>query len=273
MKKILFMLLISFVAMNTAQAQKFYARLGIGGGISTSSSFDMLYKYETDGSSRTISIVPVGLGSGFNGSASFGYMFSKYVGIDLSLNGFLGVPTSGDSVVQLLGGTQAGIKVAGALISVTPGVVITAGLDKVNPYARFGLQIGALPLMFARYTSENASVNPAQKTEATNGYYGGVALGYMATGGCDFRLSKLINLFAELTFAHATWSPSYSEIIEYTVNGEDKLSTLTVHQKKTDFVDKINSNTIPSANTPKQALRKTIPFSTASLNFGIKFRF
>jgi hypothetical protein len=273
MKKIFSLFLLTSLILNLAQAQKFYARVGFGGGISTSASFDMLYKYENDGSSRTVSVVPVGLGTGFNGNLSFGYMFSKYIGIDLTVNGFLGLPSKGDSVVHLLGSTQADIKVAGYLVSVTPGVVITAGLEKINPYARFGLQIGAVPIMLARYSSENASVNPAQTINITNGYYGGVALGYTATGGCEFNINKLINLFAELTFSHATWSPSYSEIIEYKVNGEDKLSTLTVHQKKTDFIDKIILNSSTSPDSPKKALRKTYPFSTASINFGIKFRF
>jgi hypothetical protein len=273
MKKLFTLLLICFLALNMAQAQKFYARIGLGGGISTSSSFDMLYKYENDGTSKTISVVPVGLGTGFNGSVSFGYMFSKYIGIDLTVGEFIGLPTTGDSVVHLMGGTQANIKLVGYLFSITPGVVISAGLDKVNPYARFGLQIGALPIMLARYSSENASVNPPATTKMTNGYYGGVALGYTATGGCEFNINKLINLFVELTFAHSTWSPSYSEIIEYTVNGQDKLSTLTVHQKQTDFRDKIRVNATTSDDTPKQALRKTVPFSTASVNFGIKFKF
>lgn len=69
--------MLSLLTLNMINAQKFYARLGVGGGISTSSSLDMLYKYEWDGSTLTFSVVPVRLGNGFNGSASFGYMFSK----------------------------------------------------------------------------------------------------------------------------------------------------------------------------------------------------
>ena len=50
MKKIFTLLLLSLLTLNMVNAQKFYARPGVGGGISTSSSLDMVYKYEWDGS-------------------------------------------------------------------------------------------------------------------------------------------------------------------------------------------------------------------------------
>ncbi len=272
-KKIICIILISLMGWNLTHAQKFYARVGVGGGISTSASLDLIYKYETDGTSSYLSIVPVGIGNGVNGNLSFGYLFNKYLGVDLTVNGFMGFPTGSDSVSSLLGSSRSEVKIAGDLISFIPGIVITAGLEKVNPYARFGVLIGAFPMLFQRYKMENPTVNPAQSAELTNSFYGGVALGYSATGGCDFSLNKLINLFVELSFSHATWSPNYSEVIEYTVNGEDRLSTLTTYQKKTEYVDKIKFDVNPSLDSPREALRETYPFSTFAVNFGVKFKF
>jgi len=252
--------------------QKFYIQIGLGGGVSTASSFDMLYKYSGNEGNATITVVPVGLGNGFNGSLAFGYWFNKYLGAEMSVSEFLGLSTEGDSVEHLVGASRASVKVRGGVLSVTPAVLISAGLKKINPYARFGLQIGVLPHMVSKYSQENASTNPPMSKEITNNYYGGVALGYTAAGGVCFNFSELLSFFLELQFAHSTWSPSYSQITKYTVNGEDKLSSLTTWQKEADFVWERNVNGTIDMTQPRQELRKTYPFSTASINLGIKFR-
>jgi long-subunit fatty acid transport protein len=252
--------------------QKWYIRIALGGGVSTSSSFDLLYDYDNSGGSKSVSVHPVGIGNGFCAAVGFGYWFSKYVGVEVAVNHFLGLPVEGDSVVHLMGATQANVKVAGSLLSVIPSVVISAGLDKINPYARFGLLVGVWPRITTQYTQENSTVNPPTSLTINNQYYGGLSLGYQAAGGVTFSMSKLISLFAELQFSHSTWSPSYSEITKYDVNGEDKLSTLLPYQKQVNFVDKKYITGTVDMSQPKEELRKTIPFSTAAIMFGIKFK-
>jgi len=252
--------------------QKFYIGIGLGGGFSTSSSFDMLYKFKGSPVNNTISVVPVGLGNGFNGSLSFGYWFNKYVGIELAVSGFLGLPIKGDSVINLVGSSVATVKIKGSLLSVIPAVVISAGLEKVNPYARFGFQIGALPTMVSNYSQNNGSTNPPTSKEITTVYYGGVALGYTAAGGVNFNFNKLITFNVELQFVHSTWSPNYSEIEKYSVNGQDRLSTLPTWEKQTTFVWEKNDDGVIDMTKPRQELRESVPFSTVSINVGIKFR-
>ena len=259
-------------AARSQKKKKFYIQLGLGGGVSTASSFDMLYKYSGDGANSKISVVPVGLGNGFNGSLAFGYWFNKYLAVEISVSEFLGLPTEGDSVINLIGASNATVKVRGSMLSVTPAIVISAGLEKINPYARFGLLVGALPYMITKYNEDNASTNPPLAKEIYNQYYGGVALGYTAAGGVSFNFTRLLSFFVELQFSHATWSPDHSEIMKYTVNGEDKLSGLTPWQKQADFVwERYTKGTIDMSQ-PRQELRKTYPFSTASINIGLKFK-
>ncbi|MCX6288116.1 MAG: outer membrane beta-barrel protein [Bacteroidetes bacterium] len=252
--------------------QKFYIGIGLGGGISTASSFDMVYKYSGDVGNETVTVVPVGLGSSFNGSLAFGYWFNKYIAVELAVTEFLGLPTKGDSVVHLIGASKATVKVRGGMLSVIPSIVISAGLKKINPYARFGFQIGVLPNLVAKYSQDNSTTNPPENKQIYNDYYGGVALGYTAAGGVNFTLTNVVTFYIELQFSHATWSPSHSQIVKYTVNGEDRLSELTTWQKEADFVWEKNVNGIIDQTQPRQELRKTVPFSTASINLGIKFR-
>ena len=273
---IISLLFLSLLAMaqqeQSSKPQKFYIRIGLGGGVSTSSSFDLLYDYKTDGNDKTIGVHPVGFGNGFNGSVAFGYWFSKYAGVELSVNEFLGLPITGDSVVHLMGATKATASVAGTLLSVVPSIVISAGLEKINPYARFGLLVGVLPGITSQYKDENSTTNPPANKTITNQYYGGVSLGYVAAGGVTFNISKLLNIFVELQFSHSTWSPDHSKVVTYEINGEDKLPTLLPYQKDVDFVaEKYIIGTIDMSQ-PRQELRKTIPFSTAAVNFGVTFK-
>ena len=252
--------------------RKFYIGIELGGGISTASSFDMLYKYSGDAANSTVSVVPVALGNGFNGSLNVGYWFCKYAAAELGVSEFLGLPTQGDSVVYLIGASRAIAKVRGSMLSVIPAIVISAGLEKINPYARFGLQIGVLPYMVSKYSQDNSSTNPPMSKKIYNDYYGGIALGYTAAGGVTFKFTDLISFYVEIQFAHSTWSPNHSQVVKYTVNGEDRLSELTTWQKQADFVWEKNVNGTVDITQPRQELRTTYPFSTASINLGLKFR-
>jgi len=273
MKRVfLFFTLVLFTA-GVVQSQGFFLRAGAGGGIGTSSDFNTLYKYKTNGTMETVEVVPLNLGSGFNGGIAFGYMFKKYLGIELMMNGFWGLNTLGDSLVNIPGAETAEIKVSGSLISMIPSIVITAGLDKVNPYARFGFLIGVWPGITADHVYNDPSYNPPQTAESMVHYFGGMSLGYAATGGVDFRLNDIICLYVELSFMHSTWSPSYSEIIKYEVGGVDQLPTLSEKEKKTEYYASIDINEQIPSTSPNKALRKTMPFSTAGAMFGIKFTF
>ena len=79
MKRILLCIVSVMLVTAVANAQGFYARVGLGLAGGTSSNLDMLYKYTNDGANRKIEVVPVDLGSGFTGSVSVGYMVKKYL--------------------------------------------------------------------------------------------------------------------------------------------------------------------------------------------------
>lgn len=281
MKKIILILILSLsltfsVIGQKQQAQigsRFYANVGLGGGISTSPTLNLLYDLDMNSTNPSISVHPVGLGNGFNFYGTFGFRFNKYLSVDLSANEFLGIPVGGDSVVDLYGSGQGEVKIAGMMFSIMPAVSISAGLERINPYARFGFLIGVLPTMFTRYSEINDKGNPATSLEIDNQYYGGVALGYVATGGVSFKISNRISVFSELRFTHATWSPNHSEIIKYTVYEEDKLSTLTPYEKQVDFVRTKYLADPKNTGEPRKELRISVPFSTFAANFGVSFNF
>ncbi|MEI7983011.1 MAG: outer membrane beta-barrel protein [Bacteroidota bacterium] len=272
MKKILFLVLLGSMLTGVVNAQNFYTRIGIGLSGGTSSNLDMLYKYTNTGTKQTVEVVPVDLGSGFTGTVAFGYMVKKYLGFELSISEFIGFPNIGDSIMKFPGGTDVTARVTGNMLCVTPSIVITAGLEKVNPYARFGIVIGVLPSMYERLEATQAT-NPVTDIVMIRRFYGGAALGYSAALGVDFNLNKVVSLFVEATFQGLTWSPFYSEINKYTVDGNDHLGELTTFQKKTEYYSKLETNDYVSPDVPKKELRKTYPFDNAGVSFGVRFKF
>lgn len=273
MKRTFILVICTVLITGFLHAQHFYARIGIGGSVGTSNSLDMLYKYTDDGVNQTVRIQPVDLGSGFNGCVAFGFMPSKYVGFELAISKVLGFPNFGDSVVSMPGGTSATAKIKANVLSVIPSVVITAGLEKVNPYARFGLIVGVLPIMYHYFDADQPSVNPPNEITALQTYYGGVALGFNATGGVSFHINKLISMFAELNFVGMNFAPTESELIKYDINGVDQLPTMNTKQKETLYVTKLNLGEQIPDTSPNKRLKKTYPLNSVGASFGVMFKF
>jgi len=268
----LFSILFLFLG-SLIQAQSWYARIGIGvsGGISADRS--LLYSYTNTGSSRTISAVPLRLGRGFTGIAAIGYKPSKYLGIELGISEFIGFPNIADSVIKMPGGSSAQAKVQGNMLAFIPAIVLSPGFRHVDPYARIGIIIGIRPTINATSTVENASINPPDEYKMVRQYYGNVAFGLNAAMGVSWILNKLVSLYAEFTFSSINYSPNYSEVIKYEKNGVDQLSTLTVKQTKTEYHNSIDPDEQIADTSPDQALKKSIPFSSAGINIGVAFHF
>ena len=117
MKKTFYCLIIFALLGTTARAQFYYARIGVGVSGSISSNRDLLYAYTNNGSSRTVTVVPLGLGRGFTGTAAFGFKPNKWLGIEIGISEFVGLPKVADSVLSLPGGTSAKAKVQGNMLS------------------------------------------------------------------------------------------------------------------------------------------------------------
>ena len=273
MKKTLLFLFILMIMSQLAQAQFYYARLGFGVSGAISSNRDLLYSYSSNGSTRSVTAVPLGLGRGITGIAAFGFKPSKYIGIEIGLSEFVGLPKIADSVTDLPGGYSVEARVKGNMLCLTPAVVISPGFEKVDPYARIGLVIGLRPTINATVTYEKGSVNPPEEYKMVRQYYGNVALGLNAAMGVNWNINDLISLFAEFNFTSINYSPNYSEVTLFEKNGVDQLSTLTVKQTKTEYHNSINPDEQIADTSPNQELKKTLPFSNAGLFFGITFHF
>jgi hypothetical protein len=157
MKKLFLILIFAMALHAMSYAQSFYARLGVGVGPGIANNLDMLYSYSNDGSNRMVTVMPLGLGRGFTGTAAFGYNPSKYIGLEFGISQFLGFPKIADSVAKLPGGTSGEVRVTGNMLSLLPAIVIRPGLGDVDPYARLGFILGIRPTINATAEVTNPS--------------------------------------------------------------------------------------------------------------------
>ena len=82
-------------------------------------------------------------------------------------------------------------------------------------------------------------------------------------------------VYTEFGFIAQSWSPKKAELTKLTVNGVDKLPTLTASEKEVEFVDSYSySNAGPgNPSTPSKSLKMYVPLSSVGLNVGLHFRF
>jgi hypothetical protein len=220
-----------------------------------------------------VTVVPVGFGTGFTGVAAFGYAPSKYVSLEFGMSQFIGFPNIADSIIKVPGGSSVQAKIKGNMLALMPSIVLSPGLENLNPYARIGFILGIRPTVNATVDAVNGSTNPVEEIQAVRHFYGGVAAGMNGAMGVTWAIDPMISLYAELSFSSINYSPRSSEVVLYEKNGVDQLSTLTVKETKTEYYSNVYPDEQIPDTSPDKALRKSLPFSNAGMNFGIIFKF
>jgi hypothetical protein len=101
-----------------------------------------------------------------------------------------------------------------------------------------------------------------------------VAVGLTGALGIAFG-GETMKLFIEAEVVSLRWAPSSSEVTGYSVNGVDKLSTLSVEQRKTNFDNSTfsDSRTPSNGSVESTSVKSYFPFSNLGLKAGFMFGF
>jgi len=278
MKKLYVLALAVCMMAGSVNAQKAYLRLGVGGGIGLKQYLDGYWADETHtASSDNYEIKSMGLGGGFNVNLAFGYMISDNVGLELGLNEFIGLNKkvhrsySSDYYDQTVDQ-----KLSGMMLQVVPALVITPGLEKINPYARLGMILGVFQSVNLTYdattTGQEFNLKDTDTEHEKLKDYGGIACGFTAAAGASLNLSEKLDFYAELVFNGISYAPSKGKYKEWTENGVDKLATATTKEKEWTYEKKFDANEdIPDGSPDKQP-KMSYYFSNVELNIGIKLK-
>lgn len=271
---VLIIALFIFMA-NRSAAQGPYVNLNVGYAFPLSAgTMEEFYNYSHQENSSTYEQVYFSMGKGVNFGGAFGYMFNKHVGAELGLSYIMGAKTKiKDQYSNDYNESVTDITMSSNFFRVIPSIVIAAGTENINPYAKFGVIIGTGSID-AEYEYKGSVIGGGVEIEKYK-FNGGVAIGINAALGALFNLSDNISIFGELNAINMSYTPTKGEITEATYNGVDYLENMTTRDREIEFVDKYtyDYNNPPSETEPSQQLKQKFPYGSIGINAGIVFRF
>ncbi len=268
-------LLISAICLMAvvASAQTNYIRFGVGGGLGLNQYNGSSWSDEQqiNNTLDNLTIKSQGLGGGFNINLAFGHMMSKYIGIEVGVNEFIGLNKKTHNTRTTTTGNTSSTatqdeKMSGMMLQLVPTIIITPGLEKINPYARLGMILGILPSQTYGFDATDNTGSGVYKEKN----YGGIAAGFTAAGGVDYHLSGKMVLYAEMVFNGITYAPTKGKVTEATADGVDQLPTYTTRDKEWTYEKTYDTKAnIPIGSADKRN-KVSYNFSNVELNIGIK---
>lgn len=268
------MIMGMFLMASTSYGQRFYANLSGGYGLGSTELYDGNNNSSRVGSVETNTKSNIKIGTGANFGAAFGYSFNENIATELGVNYFIGSKSSVENKEEDQFSRDAyTISLSGKMLMLTPTIVLSHSVNRLKPYAKFGLIIG-----FGSVTSEmdyeSASIsNPAVRFygSRTSKLSGSIALGLSSALGVSYELSDRISVFGEIQNLNLNYTPKEGEVIKSSVNGEDNLSSLTTNERKIEFTDSytIDLSKPTDENAPSKDIKPNIPFNNFGINVGI----
>lgn len=247
-------------------AQGAYVNINAGYGLGMG-SFSSSNRTQTT-TSTTYENVKISFGKGLDLGASFGYMFNKNIGAELGLSYLIGSKTT--ITDKSTNGTTED-NYSAKMFRINPSLIIAAGFDKINPYAKLGLIVGSGSLMIE---TNDISTNGDKDLSETK-FNGGFAIGLNAGVGVLYSLSEKMSLFGEINMVSLSYAPTKSEMTKGTFNGVDYLSQLDVRDKQTEYTDSYtrNNSTPIDVTKPSQDTKQNMPFGSVGLKIGLRINF
>lgn len=255
---------------NNLYAQGAYVNINAGYGASMSSgNINYFNFYNTtrilSPDIRTSEQINLSLGSGANIGGTVGYMFNKNVGVELGISYLVGDNSKAKDIY--IGGTTD-YTLSSNMVRLTPTLVIAAGFEKINPYAKFGLVVGSGSIMYQYVDNDVADGDLTVQKEKLDG---GLAFGLNAGAGVLFNINNGMSFFGEINMVNLSYAPTKGEITESTLNGVNELATMTTKERTTVFVASYDRNAPSPDSQPRQRLSQLFPFGSLGLNLGVRF--
>ncbi len=188
-------------------AQKTYVTVNAQYGFSTGNPLNSISITQT-GTTKTTEINHGSLGNGLSAGGAFGYMFTNNIGAELGISYFSGgkyeasysAPNYTDSETY-----------SSKMLQINPSLIISAGLKKINPYAKFGLVMGSGSIMYVGNGNDNGDIIVTKIK-----YNGGLAWGLNAGVGVLYSLNDKMSLFGQVNMTDMTYAPTKGEYTEVT---------------------------------------------------------
>ncbi len=280
MKKTVFFLLSMITMTGSVLAQGFYIRAGgtyglpVGTSVIGNQSTSTIDYSGGNANSGSTKAVSASYGAGPNFSVAIGYKFNQNFMFDLGGQYLMGNKYKTSSYTKYKYSTYSStdsdfLDTQARGFFLNPSFVFSAGFGKAAPYGRFGLVVGIPQL-----TKNESYFNNGDGTiryDKSWVYKKGLAFGYQAAIGMNWKLSEKLDIYTELNILNLTWYPAQSDLTKYINSGQDVLANQSVSQKQTNYDKSYDPTASQDPTKPSTQLRESMPFSAISANVGIRF--
>jgi hypothetical protein len=280
MKKI-FLLLFAILLTASISAQGFYIRAGGGYGLAAATEKigekylrTQVITQSSNTDTYSTKTITGSYGSGMNFTFAAGYEFNQNFILDLDVY-YLGSKKYETSNIynyktDSFSGTSSDLfTTSSGGLFVNPSFIFSAGFGKAAPYGRFGMVVGSPQVTQKESYYDN--LDGTQTRDITWVYKNGLAFGYQAGIGMNWKLTDKLDIYTEANFTGLTFYAKEGDMTRNLYDGTDNLNFLTVAEKKILYLKNYDPQTLYDPAKPQLASRTGSPFSSFSIQTGIRF--
>jgi hypothetical protein len=158
----------------------------------------------------------------------------------------------------------------GRYVRFEPAIRIRTGDGAQCWYAAFGPSLALFPKAINTYEYNTQGPTPISSRSVFE-QSGSVGWGGFGALGYSSQRPGKVGYFAELNCTAQSWAPAKAEVTEYTVNGEDRLGTLSTAGRELEYVNGYTDTGDTNPDAPSKALKEYLPMSTWGIRAGIRF--
>jgi len=281
-----FLILSSFLLISiTSFSQGFYIRAGGGYGLPAgTASIGEKYTYERVSTTVTTEKyseknVKASYGAGGDFNLGIGYRYNEVITFDLGIQYLLSKKYETYYKHSYTGSGPASLNnvittTSAKEILFDPSVIFKAGFWNGAPYAKFGIVLGVPTISKDESSFDNTDGTSAW--QQTWKYNKGIAFGYLGAVGMNWKLSEKMDLFSEIDFVSMTYYAKEGNLTKYLTSNDgiiwkDYLPNTMVSQRQYVYKNSFDPSINNDGTKPTVALKESTPFSSISLQFGIKY--
>lgn len=214
-------------------------------------------------------------GQGYRFGGTTGYRFTNRLGVEMGINYY---KSNSKTMVHTISDGVSVFKSEGQITAfdVAPALVLYLGAVKdFEPYTKVGVIVPAV----GKLEIETNAVAGTAKIFRRDKINPCPTVGFQAALGTSYKIHKNISAFAELEYRNFTVHGKDKEATAYSVNGVDRLNTLSTADRYTNYRDHLDSssnnadfNTI-DPDRPKDELSSYVSISGLGLTVGFRYSF
>ncbi len=264
-------IIIALMANASLFAQNLYIKGGAAYSLQIPTANVGVRTSEATATTTSYESVKSKLSSGYHPQITIGYFLSKYAAFEISTGYHFGSKQTVDNQVYTIAATYTQSSEQSINYGfIDPCFVINPGFEKWNPYLGLGAHIGYSNVLTEEITNSNSEYLRRYTSS------GGAQFGIFGKLGVNYKLNSNWQLFSELSFSNASWSPDKKHLNAAKNDaGTDVYDSQKLHDVLIEYKEDYTHGNpgIPDMTKPQKKLKYSLPMDFVSFGIGISYVF